>query len=75
MTETEAKTKWCPMVRDPEISNRMSLTRMPEGIKYKTPNCIGSACMMWRELGEDQSYPTRKNGYCGLASIEKVLNT
>jgi hypothetical protein len=54
MTENEAKTKWCPFVRVSAgagciggVSNRQdgSHNKTPDG----NPNCIGSACMAWRE--------------------------
>lgn len=42
MTEAEAKTKWCPMVRYFAAKD----ARMPEHTL-----CIGSDCMMWRRNG------------------------
>ncbi len=59
MTEDEAKTKWCPMVRvlmsskdgnsfEPSF-NRMVLEDDPQTPRIGgAMNCIGSACMMWR---------------------------
>ena len=56
MTETEAKTKWCPMVRriDSEYEDKAP-TGMTAMNRMVTPKgekafglCIGSACMMWR---------------------------
>lgn len=63
MTETEAKTKWCPMVRyERDLVNRSD--PHPQNM-----NCIGSACMMWREIREIQFEPDSKvlGGFCGLA--------
>lgn len=62
LTEAEAKTKWCPMVRvavterdgsdaPPVVFNRTAIRNTSE---YGTPHaamCIGSACMMWRGEG------------------------
>lgn len=67
MTEEEAKTKWCPMLRKgPPGTSRNA----PEDV----PNlCIGSACMMWRKvdlskvpMNEIHNYG-EDVGYCGLA--------
>lgn len=71
MTEQEAKTKWCPMVRllsegqpGQLLSNRPNSA--PGG------NCIGSGCMMWRirrwdSYPDGQCPPEPADGYCGLA--------
>lgn len=73
MTEEEAKTKWCPMVRttwgnvcfaptdQPPAPGRaydFELVRKPEGAL-----CIASDCMMWRAIEPDY-------GFCGLAGKE-----
>jgi len=66
MTETEAKTKWCPMVRLPAKIDD------PEPGVNRFGSCIGSACMMWR-LEKTLPFETRDTpsslyeGYCGLA--------
>ena len=68
MTEKEAKTKWCPMIRKYGIIER-------EGKWIK--ECIASECMMWRwetEIHIDRSgaHPAQQfvtstdRGYCGL---------
>ena len=58
MTEAEAKTKWCPMVRyDDQMANR-------DEPHHSNANCIASACMMWRWRGSE---PECDQGYCGLA--------
>ena len=77
MTESEAKTKWCPMVRmrisdDSNISGNAIF-----GSHEHYGFCIGSECMMWRWHDQwlessggmrreptDQKY---RSGYCGLA--------
>lgn len=54
MMESEAKTKWCPMVRvglpdqfgNGTVSNRVESDQPETVISYSL--CIGSACMMWR---------------------------
>lgn len=66
MTEDEAKTKWCPMVRvDLYISNR-DLSCVGNRSEHNTisDRCIGSACMMWRPrlIAGDAV-----GGHCGLA--------
>ena len=78
MTEDEAKTKWCPMVRQGyndkigEMNNQWAFDKLFSG------KCIASGCMMWRwkiislELAmrnADKQIPAE--GYCGLAG--KVL--
>lgn len=69
MTEAEAKTKWCPMVRAGKSENYSS-ERMHQVLLRET-NCIGSACMMWRwEYADGGKHPCDKSttdGYCGLA--------
>lgn len=83
MTEDEAKTKWCPFVR-----NDYALTggnRYKEA-PHKVAPCIGSACMAWRWRDLAGEWDRRENkieqangrqcepppsfpkvGYCGLA--------
>ena len=58
MTEEEAKTKWCPMVRAftswwPYGADTTAPTGGAAAINRDSPNtnrynCIGSSCMMWR---------------------------
>lgn len=77
MTESEAKTKWCPMVnRAANYGNRDS-----DGYANDKCKCIGSACMMWQwgmewpDSNSDgkiitHSLPikSKTDGYCGLAA-------
>lgn len=70
MTEEEAKTKWCPMVR----VNYANLTDVGVARAEQTSRCIGSACMMWREditmvafPGASMAYVKTEGGHCGLA--------
>jgi len=89
MTEDEAKERWCPMVRlmcdGPREQtligpfNRMALTEKPKETRLpEAGRCIGSECMMWREITERDLHPSPEltiafinenviGGYCGLA--------
>lgn len=65
MTEQEAKTKWCPMVRTPSSA----IENQNTGINRESAefNCIASDCMLWvwdfyGSVPID--YPTV--GHCGL---------
>ena len=62
MTEEEAKTKWCPMVRTGLVAgmavNHHAGSRLdapPQGDVHDETRCVASDCMMWR------------GSYCGLA--------
>lgn len=59
MTEQEAKTKWCPMVRIDAIVVGDEI--------HRRGACIGSGCMMWRYDGENEP----RHGRCGLAGLVK----
>jgi hypothetical protein len=81
MTETEAKEKWCPMIREgsrtlinPAMGPRVEGDVRPPHFA----SCIGSACMMWRwgMASGEQIYKACKtydgqeenrHGHCGLA--------
>jgi hypothetical protein len=67
MTEEEAKTKWCPMVRfqigtndatwqGNAYTNRGEVLSPPESVM-----CIASDCMMWRWWDSN-----KYSGRCGL---------
>lgn len=67
--ESEAKTKWCPM-----IAQRTKFKRIDD--PDAMDRCIGSACMMWRWIEPPYSNEHLKNwqeatggptGFCGLA--------
>lgn len=77
-TEDEAKTKWCPMVRQSAtftegygLSYNRSAVEVPPDCR-----CVGSACMMWRQTlvelhhGVGTAGPftvPAGSGWCGLA--------
>ena len=71
MTEEEAKTKWCPMVR---VVYGIGDNR---GLFESTTTCIASDCMMWRNNTIDVMVTTPEDaeiarehlegGYCGLS--------
>ena len=68
MTEAEAKTKWCPMVRFNTLDINESDSN--RGVFVRSGNiqcCIASDCMMWRSTGYTDHGMTGKSGYCGLA--------
>lgn len=75
MTETEAKTKWCPMVRIVVVNGHVQENRHGQfralGDDATGPFCIGSACMMWRwethQMGDWPPERVGDEGYCGLA--------
>jgi hypothetical protein len=73
MTEEEAKTKWCPMVRTGLVAgmavNHHAGSRLdapPQGDVHDETRCVASDCMMWRVL-PIVNVLTNTNGYCGLA--------
>ena len=69
MTESEAKQKWCPMVRDISLKGA--------SLDISSAFCKGGACMMWRNTepmpmvetyeGKTVREFTEATGYCGLA--------
>ena len=81
MTEDEAKTKWCPMVRFHlgEIAHYSNREETADKAN-KASRCIASNCMMWVPTGNECSavnecIPVERRapqickpaGYCGLA--------
>ena len=79
MTEAEAKTKWCPMVRLENVTPAWHKKQASEpGLTASyTPLCLGSDCMMWRTTYQqrlDPAFPELDSvaklievGFCGLA--------
>jgi len=78
MTEQEAKTKWCPMVRfqiGPDNPSWQNVAYSNRGDYFDNTctGCIASACMMWRyktngQMGYDRNPDDicLASGYCGL---------
>ena len=75
MTEAEAKTKWCPMVRigihanqnHSIVGNLFVPIEDASSVRlHKASRCIASACMMWRPKYAAAGSP----GRCGLAVEE-----
>lgn len=61
MTEEQAKTKWCPMVRTGLVAG-MAVNHHVNGDVKDETRCIASDCMMWRYSGVNKD-----TGCCGLA--------
>jgi len=69
MTEDEARTKWCPMVRLAGGVDWTGSSNSDAQTPYnKSPLhcCIASDCMMWR-IEYDMQTLEPIGGYCGLA--------
>lgn len=67
MTEEEAKTKWCPMVRWYGNANQYEDVFDNRGYNC---TCVASGCMMWRwnyKKEENRDLYKDHDGYCGLA--------
>jgi len=65
MTEEEAKTKWCPMVRDVRMTNG--------NLEIGSGYCKASGCMMWVETKPAERFGVKTgrhtasaHGYCGM---------
>lgn len=65
MTEDEAKTKWCPMVRITATKGYEDVDNRGQALgDYQ---CIASDCMMWRLITGESGLPIDgERGYCGL---------
>ena len=79
MTEEEARTKWCPMMRFNYCGDSTTDdNRGGHKNKLNVVNCIASQCMMWRPTDNEcipMTYEQSRNndgphcfpaGYCGL---------
>ena len=70
MTEDDAKTKWCPMVRISVDADGLEATN--RGDPCNEVHCLGSQCMAWQWLNNMGNLlrPSERhennNGYCGL---------
>lgn len=69
MTEDEAKTKWCPMIRH-AISDNASGGIAVNVCEDKHTRCIASGCAMWKwtDKRTKDGYGNDKamEGQCGL---------
>jgi hypothetical protein len=75
MTEDEAKTKWCPMVRAATLITGVDYhetavggagcNRAHPNMMFEGAVCIASDCMMWRWIDRG-SVSKPIDGYCGL---------
>jgi hypothetical protein len=71
ISESVARTKWCPHVRI-DNNNRLH-NSLTDGFanSERMYHCIGSDCMCWRQFhlshlkGGDEG--VQSHGYCGLA--------
>jgi hypothetical protein len=61
MTEEEAKTKRCPIIRTLHPYDDQDGYEH-HSVATRMPHCIASECMMWR-----QSYTSGDDGFCGVA--------
>lgn len=69
MTEDEAKTKWCPMVRMDNAETEPSFNRNYGGSLPDGSNCIASDCIMWvveTSYGVNTAINVVTGGRCGL---------
>lgn len=72
MTETEARSKWCPLARVTNWSSQMTggginaTNRQENGSVMAQSKCIASSCMAWRKIA-DSEFDEFGNlpGYCG----------
>lgn len=75
LTEENAKTKWCPMVRVFKNECEKTYTTNEDFNNGFEKTCIASDCMMWRwnkvyaglSHGGKQTNYSNDGGYCGLA--------
>jgi hypothetical protein len=80
VTEAEAKTRWCPMVRRPYYGTNAdgdeigitSVNSEPAALDLEPEhNCIASSCMMWRwETRYSQDKPADDPRYPDSRNID-----
>lgn len=67
MTEEQAKTKWCPMVRTGLVAGSMAVNHHVNGDVNDETRCIASGCMLWVWKWEFENLDFSKTeGHCGL---------
>ena len=64
MRESEAKKKWCPMVRHVSANNEVYQTNRSE--HPDTVNCIASECACWIVASDKFINSDSNKGRCGL---------
>ena len=67
LTETEAKTRWCPMVRAPDDGANVDSV---DGRDVRVGRCIAGECMAWR-LAHKDSANGEERGYCGAFGLPR----
>lgn len=79
MTEDEAKTKWCPMA-DKWFMSVQDAAPYDESAHIIGNNCIGSACMMWRDeiavgggIPIEEIYSIPKIGKIAARRVHEIL--
>jgi len=67
MTEEEAKTKWCPMIRHAiNDTDNNACNRAAKDVNFISYTCITTNCMMWRWTEDTYLDKLNHFGYCGL---------
>jgi hypothetical protein len=65
MTEEQARSKWCPMVRCDGPDNGGPGGPRDNSRNPELARCIGPECALWREYGKPQGTGASM-GECGL---------
>jgi len=63
VTEQEAEWNWCPHLKVNGTDRHNYVFAFD---KFTNAGCIGSRCMAWRWLHDNETASVRR-GYCGLA--------
>lgn len=73
LTEDQARTKWCPHVRELMDDAASANRDYKGGLGNIAARCIASECMQWRWRDDEQrranrdAYGIKSAGFCGLA--------
>ncbi len=75
LTEAEAKTRWCPMVRGHMEIDQKAATAFNAGINQsgedvRIGKCVAGECMAWR-LSHKDGPNGEETGYCGAFGIPR----